>query len=157
MLDRSWLMLKYPILKEKRIHLIRIYFHLAILPGMPTHIVATVSDGLHVLTRSKKKLTIEDLRLPWKPIFDILDNDLFLSRRQFEIRYVTPPPCKRARIKIYMVQPNIVVHGLHCRQCPEVLSPCRNRRNVIYIRPTGEWDRIECASTSTHIPRKHPP
>lgn len=85
-------MLKYPIPKEKRIHLIRVYFHLAILPGMPTHIVATVADGLHVLTRSKKKLTIEDLRLPWKPLFDVLDNDLFLSRRQFEIRCVTPPP-----------------------------------------------------------------
>jgi len=83
-------MLKYPIPKEKRIHLIRIYFHLATLPGMPTHIVATVADGLHVLTRSKKKLTIEDLRLPWKPLFNILDNDLFLSRRQFEIRCVIP-------------------------------------------------------------------
>ena len=87
---QSWLMLKYPIPKEKRIHLIQIYFHLATLPGMPTHIVATVSDGLQVLTRSKKKLTIEDLRLPWKPLFNILDNDLFLSRRQFEIRYVIP-------------------------------------------------------------------
>jgi proteasome activator subunit 4 len=83
-------MLKYPIPKERRIHLIRIYFHLATLPGMPTHIVATVSDGIHFLTRSKKKLTIEDLRLPWKPLFNILDNDLFLSRRQFEIRYVIP-------------------------------------------------------------------
>jgi len=87
---QSWSMLKYPIPKEKRIRLIRIYFHLATLPGMPTHIVAAVSDGLHVLTRSKKKLTIEDLRLPWKPLFNILDDDLFLSRRQFEIRCVVP-------------------------------------------------------------------
>ena len=83
-------MLKYPIPKEKRIHLIRVYFHLATLPGMLTHIVATASDGLQTLTRSKKKLTIDDLRLPWKPLFDILDNDLFLSRRQFEIRFVVP-------------------------------------------------------------------
>jgi len=83
-------MLKYPIPKEKRIRLIRVYFHLATLPGMPTHIVATVSDGLHVLTRSKKKLTIEDLRLPWKPLFNILADDLFLSRRQFEIRCAIP-------------------------------------------------------------------
>ncbi|KAF9785996.1 hypothetical protein BJ322DRAFT_1005050 [Thelephora terrestris] len=84
-----WLMLKYPIPKEKRIHLIRIYLHLATLPGMPIHIVATVSDGLQVLTRSKKKLTIEDLRLPWKPLFNIIDNDLFLSRRQFEISQIS--------------------------------------------------------------------
>jgi proteasome activator subunit 4 len=89
---QSWLMLKYPVPKEKRIHLIRVYFYLATLPGMPTHIVATVSDALQVLTRSKKKLTIEDLRLPWKPLFNILENDLFLSRRQFEIRCVLPFP-----------------------------------------------------------------
>jgi len=80
-----WCMLKYPIPKEKRIHLIRLYYHLATLPGMPTHIIATVSDGLQVLTRSKKKVTIDDLRLPWKPLFNILKQDLFLSRRQFEI------------------------------------------------------------------------
>lgn len=53
---------------------------------MPTHIVANFSDNLHFLTRSKKKLRVEDMRLPWKPVYDILDKDLFLARRQFEIR-----------------------------------------------------------------------
>jgi hypothetical protein len=96
-------MLKYPIPKEKRIHLIRIYLHLATLPGMPIHIVATVSDGLQVLTRSKKKLTIEDLRLPWKPLFNIIDNDLFLSRRQFEIRCVISLLSMRQDTTVYAV------------------------------------------------------
>lgn len=81
-------MLKYPIPKEKRIHLIRLYYHLATLPGMPTHIIATASDSLQSLTRSRKKSSIEDLRLPWKPLFNILKQDLFLTRRQFEIRFV---------------------------------------------------------------------
>lgn len=79
-------MLKYPIPKEKRIALIKLYFHLCTLPGMPIHIVASCSDNLQNLTRSKRKLTVKDVRLPWLPIFRILSQDLFLTRRQYEIR-----------------------------------------------------------------------
>ena len=81
-------MLKYPIPKEKRVALIKTYFHVCTTPGMPNHIVAACSDGLQVLCRSKKKLSVEDMRLPWKPIYKILSKDLFLTRRQFEIRRV---------------------------------------------------------------------
>ena len=74
--------------KEKRISLIKIYYHVCTTPGMPNHVVASSSDALQVLSRSKKKLSIDDIRLPWKPIFKILSKDLFLTRRQFEIRRV---------------------------------------------------------------------
>ena len=80
-------MLKYPIPKEKRIALAKIYFHVCTTPGMPTHIISACSDNLQTLTRSKKKLSIDDLRLPWKPIYNVLSKDLFLTRRQYEIRY----------------------------------------------------------------------
>ncbi|PCH33392.1 ARM repeat-containing protein [Wolfiporia cocos MD-104 SS10] len=80
-----WAMLKYPIPKEKRIALAKLYFHVCTTPGMPNHVVAAGCDSLQLLTRSKKKLSIEDMRLPWKPIFKILSKDLFLTRRQFEI------------------------------------------------------------------------
>ena len=53
---------------------------------MPTHIVSNCADNLQVWTRSKKKLTIEDMRLPWLAIYKILSKDLFLTRRQYEIR-----------------------------------------------------------------------
>lgn len=79
-------MLKYPIPKQKRIAIAKLYFHVCTTPGMPNHVVATGCDALNLLTRSKKKLTIDDMRLPWKPIFKILSKDLFLKRRQFEIR-----------------------------------------------------------------------
>lgn len=82
-------MLKYPIPKEKRIRLVKLYFHLCTTPGMPNNVVATLSDGLQLFTRSKKKLSIDDMRLPWMPIYKILSKDLFLTRRQFEIRYVS--------------------------------------------------------------------
>ena len=61
------------------------------MPGMPLHIVATCSDALEILTRSKNKLSIQDIRLPWLPILDILRYDLFLTRRQFEVRFVWYP------------------------------------------------------------------
>ncbi|KAI0257360.1 hypothetical protein BJV78DRAFT_1277900 [Lactifluus subvellereus] len=80
-----WSYLKYPIPKEKRILLVDLYYSICTMPGMPLHIVATCSDGLENLTRSKNKLSIQDIRLPWLPVFDILRHDLFLTRRQFEV------------------------------------------------------------------------
>ncbi|KAH9487110.1 Proteasome activator complex subunit 4 [Psilocybe cubensis] len=79
-----WCMLKYPIPKDRRIALAKLYFHLSITPGLATQIIATCADAFKVLTRSKYKITIDDMRLPWKPIYDILSQDLFLRRRQFE-------------------------------------------------------------------------
>jgi hypothetical protein len=60
-----------------------------VVPGMPTDTVSACMDTLAMLTRSKKKISIDDLRLPWKPIYDILSRDLFLKRRQFEYKYAT--------------------------------------------------------------------
>ncbi|KAI0639143.1 hypothetical protein C8Q77DRAFT_1152142 [Trametes polyzona] len=80
-----WCMLKYPIPKEKRIAIIKTYLHVCTTPGMPNHVVAACADGLQALARSKKKLSIEDVRLPWMPIYKILSKDLFLTRRQYEI------------------------------------------------------------------------
>ncbi len=82
-------MLKYPIPKEKRIAVIKIYYHVCSTPGMPNHVVAACSDGLQALCRSEKKLSVEDLRLPWMPVYKILSKDLFLTRRQYEIRRVS--------------------------------------------------------------------
>ena len=72
--------------KEKRIALAKLYLELCVTPGMPTHILASCSDTLHSLIRSKSKLTVDDMRLPWKDLYLILKKELFLSRRQFEIR-----------------------------------------------------------------------
>ena len=81
----SWTMLKYPVPKEKRIKLAKLFYHVCTTPGMPNHIVGSCADTLQMLVRSKNKLSIEDMRLPWKPVYDVLNKDLFLTRRQFEI------------------------------------------------------------------------
>ncbi|KNZ79712.1 Proteasome activator complex subunit 4 [Termitomyces sp. J132] len=79
-----WWMLKYPIPKDRRVQLAKLYFLVSTIPGMPINVVATCADAFCKLTKSKKKITIEDMRLPWKPIYEILQSDLFLKRRQFE-------------------------------------------------------------------------
>lgn len=55
---------------------------------MSAQVVVACADTLQALIRSKYKLTIDDMRLPWKPIYNILSKDLFLSRREFEYTYV---------------------------------------------------------------------
>ncbi|KAF8998336.1 hypothetical protein BDZ89DRAFT_1105652 [Hymenopellis radicata] len=83
MLNYFITMLRHPIPVQKRIRLAKIYFYVATIPGMSTQMVATCSDAFKLLTKSKK-LSVDDMRLPWKPVYDILAADLFLSRRQFE-------------------------------------------------------------------------
>ena len=107
-------MLKYPIPKEKRIRLAKVYYHICTTPGMPTHIVSTCADNLQTLTRSKRKLSVEDMRLPWKPIYTILAKDLFLTRRQYEIRYAYIYTRTKATEHAHaQTQPNVMVHGLY--------------------------------------------
>lgn len=65
-------------------YLAKLYYHLSLVPGMPTQVVAVCADAFKLLTKSKHKISVDDLRLPWKPIDRILRPDLFLSRRQFE-------------------------------------------------------------------------
>lgn len=83
----SWTKLKYPIPRDKRIRLATLYFELCTIPGMPINVIAACADSFVLLTRSRKKLSIDDLRLPWKPIYNILKQDLFLTRREFEYKY----------------------------------------------------------------------
>ncbi|KAI5124439.1 hypothetical protein M0805_008323 [Coniferiporia weirii] len=80
-----WSMLKYPMPKPKRIALVKLYYELAVMPGLPSNVLAVVAEALSYFTRSKDKLSIADVRLPWKPIYKLLSKELFLSRRKFEI------------------------------------------------------------------------
>ena len=123
-------MLKYPIPKDKRVAIVKLYYHICTTPGMPMHIVSTCSENLQVLTRSKKKMSVEDVRLPWKPVYKILSKDLFLTRRQFEIRCGTVCSLRWVTIPFSALtsasQSNRVVHGLHRGKRPTFLPPRRN-------------------------------
>ncbi|KAG8866672.1 hypothetical protein FRC20_007837 [Serendipita sp. 405] len=80
----SWMELKYPLPRKKRIALAKLFYQICVVPGMPHDTVSACMDTFSMLTRSKKKLGIQDLRLPWRPVYDILSRDLFFKRRQFE-------------------------------------------------------------------------
>ena len=66
----------------------KLYYEVSLAPGMHLNVMGAAAEGLVGLLRSKKKLSINDLRLPWKPIYDRLSRELFLSRRKFEIKFV---------------------------------------------------------------------
>ncbi|KAF7319927.1 Membrane protein [Mycena kentingensis (nom. inval.)] len=79
-----WCLLKYEMPRETRVRLAKIYWHLSVMPGMPIPVMAAAADGFKALCGSEKKISIKDMRLPWKPIFDVLSQEMFLTRRQFE-------------------------------------------------------------------------
>ena len=81
-------MLKYPIPKEKRIAMVKLYLEVAVTPGMPMKVMSGAAEGVNYLTRSKRKLSIDDMRLPWKSLYKIIEKELFLCRRKFEIKSV---------------------------------------------------------------------
>lgn len=93
--------------------LAKLYFELSIVPGMSIQVVASCADGFRLLTKSKKLLTVEDMRLPWKPIYEALSQDLFLTRRQFEYTCVAAIELVCNGLILFL-QSIIVVHGLHC-------------------------------------------
>ncbi|KZT61305.1 hypothetical protein CALCODRAFT_514830 [Calocera cornea HHB12733] len=80
-----WMSLKYPLPKEKRVALCKLYYELAVTPGMVFAVVSVSVDRLSTLMRSKNDITIDDIRLPWKPIYTYLKKNTFLNRRQFEL------------------------------------------------------------------------
>lgn len=147
-------MLKYPIPKDRRIKLAKLYFHLSITPGLPMQILATCADAFKVLTRSKRKMSIEDMRLPWKPIYDILKQDLFLTRRQFEYTWVVH--CVKRFLRHWLitaVQSTILVHGVYCRQLSQILPSCRNRWDADDFPTFNWWHKVrrECHALCNNV------
>ena len=101
--SRRWLTLKYPLPKDKRIALAKLYYEVCVIPGMQMDVVTSCMDTLSMLVRSKRKLSVDDLRLPWKPAYKLLKKDLFLKRRQFEIR--SAPPLRNVKLFIETPHP----------------------------------------------------
>ena len=83
---------------------------------MSTQVVAACADTLQALIRSKNKLSIDDMRLPWKPIYNILSRDLFLTRRQFEYTYVGSTTFGELWELTFgpLYQSAFLVYGLYC-------------------------------------------
>ena len=105
-----WQAMKYPMKRERRVGLLRVYFQLAgesqnfslgwsrvvdmrradlvllcscaVAPGMEARIVETCSSQVMQLTEKIKYVSRKDITLPWRPIFDILKSELFPKGRK---------------------------------------------------------------------------
>lgn len=77
-----WISLKYPMKRELRAKLARLYFELSVLPGMDARLVDIAVNQAIALLEPKKKIDISDLQLPWRPIYAILEKELFPKQRK---------------------------------------------------------------------------
>jgi len=103
-----YLAMKYPMKRERRVALLKLYFELAgeftvyftsgfgrradfsgsgfgsnqVSPGMEARIVETCSSMVMSLTEKTKYVSRKDITLPWRPIFDILKAELFPKGRK---------------------------------------------------------------------------
>jgi len=76
------LSLKYPLERTTRARLARIYFHVAVLPGLETRIVELAANTCMALIESKKRINNHDLVLPWRPLHALLVKELFPKNRR---------------------------------------------------------------------------
>lgn len=78
---QCWMLMRYPIPKETRAKLGRLYFELCLIPGVETRVIRSWTDMLHRLISTKdamkRKLEATDLRLPWEPLWAALKTHLW--------------------------------------------------------------------------------
>lgn len=75
------LSLKYPIELTTLARLARVYYHLSVLPGVPTVVHQAVYTCITLLG-GRKKITIAHLVLPWRPLYNMLKRELFVKERK---------------------------------------------------------------------------
>ncbi|KDN43334.1 hypothetical protein K437DRAFT_274941 [Tilletiaria anomala UBC 951] len=76
------LSLKYPMKRVMRARLARLYYHLSVMPGLDARLVELCAQMCMTLVESKKRIDIRDLVLPWRPLYDLLEKDLFPKQRR---------------------------------------------------------------------------
>lgn len=82
---QCWLLMRYPIPDRIRAKLVRLYYELCILPGVEPRLVRSwaglISRLLAGKSDSRRKLEPEDLQLPWRPLWRVLQKELWVKTR----------------------------------------------------------------------------
>ncbi|UZJ50775.1 hypothetical protein CBS101457_000095 [Exobasidium rhododendri] len=76
------LSLKYPVQRATRAKLARLYYHIAVLPGMEPRISEATAKMCMSLLEGKRRVSIADLVLPWRPLYTLLERELFPKQRK---------------------------------------------------------------------------
>ena len=81
----SWLLMRYPMPIRIRAKLARLYYELCILPGIEPRLIRSWADMFSRLLAGKsdarRKLESQDLQLPWKPLWRVLQKELWPGTR----------------------------------------------------------------------------
>ncbi|KAK3820952.1 MAG: hypothetical protein J3R72DRAFT_28458 [Linnemannia gamsii] len=78
----QYLDLKYALPKQTRVSLIKVFWELTTAPGMDATMVEFFALTCRRLVKKKELIGREDLILPWRPLYDILERTLFPKNRQ---------------------------------------------------------------------------
>ena len=80
-INYSWMLMRYPMHKTTRAKLVRLYYELCLVPGVEPRVLRSWADMLSRLLASKpglkRKLETTDLELPWKPLWRVLQKELW--------------------------------------------------------------------------------
>lgn len=91
----SWLLMRYPMPKSTRAKLTRLYYELCLVPGIEPRVMRSWADMLSRLIcnkpDSRRKLDAHDLQLPWKPLWRVLQKELWPKKRMHDSSYVSSP------------------------------------------------------------------
>lgn len=73
--------MRYPMQTTTRAKLVRLYYELTVLPGIEPRVLRGWADMLSRLLGNKpgmkRKLEATDLELPWKPLWSVLQRELW--------------------------------------------------------------------------------
>ena len=87
--------MQYPIPTTTRAKLVRLYYELAVLPGVEPGVVRQWAEMLTRLiantSRAPRKLEAEDLQLPWQPLWRALRKELWPKKRLQDNSWVFAP------------------------------------------------------------------
>lgn len=74
--------LQYPIMRSTRASLASLYYHVVLVPGLDARLVELAAQMAISLLQPRRKISIRDVQLPWKPLYDMLNRQLFPKARQ---------------------------------------------------------------------------
>jgi hypothetical protein len=85
--------MRYPMQKSTRAKLVRFYYELCVLPGIEPRVLRNWADMLSRLLANKPgikpKLDATDLTLPWKPLWRVLQKELWPKSTLDDSTYVS--------------------------------------------------------------------
>ena len=91
--SQSWLLMRYPMQKSTRAKLVRLYYELCLIPGIEPRVLRSWADMLSRLLANKPgikpKLNATDLTLPWKPLWRVLQKELWPKTTLDDSTYVS--------------------------------------------------------------------